>query len=316
MHGAERRQRFRAHRRAQHQLEALGRCDARHQRVEGAVVQEASPVDHDDARCQGGDVLHVMGRQQNRGAVTVPVAAEKTANRILRAHVEAERRLVEKQNRRPVQQGSGQLALHPLAERELPHRLVDDGGESQEIDQLRAALLEIRLGDVVDRPVQEERLFRGEIPHELLTVAEHQCDAALERRATRPGFEPRDPHLPARGVEQAGEHLQRGRLAGAVGSEKGDDLAGLDLEADLAHRLHLAVAGAEQRPHGAGQPRVADFDAKCLREGLRDDGGRHTAGNVARGRGPRNSDRSPTPGRCPGYVSTPRGWSSSRRRGR
>jgi hypothetical protein len=42
-------------------------------------------------------------------------------------------------------------------------------------------------------------------------------------------------------VDQPGDGLEQGRLAGAVGPEQGDDLALLDFEVDTEQHLHLVV---------------------------------------------------------------------------
>jgi hypothetical protein len=49
----------------------------------------------------------------------------------------------------------------------------------------------------------------------------------------------------SRRLGQRAEHVDRGRLAGAVGPEEAEDLTGGDLEADPAHRLDL-VEGLAQ----------------------------------------------------------------------
>ena len=56
-------------------------------------------------------------------------------------------------------------------------------------------------------------------------------------RRSRHGTRPSTAHLARRGVEDAGEDLDRRRLPGAVGPDVGDPLAGLDGERDAAHRL-------------------------------------------------------------------------------
>ena len=48
-----------------------------------------------------------------------------------------------------------------------------------------------------------------------------------------------------RRVDQAGDGLEEGRLAGAVGAEDGDHLAFLHLEVDAEQDLHTAVAGVD-----------------------------------------------------------------------
>ena len=50
---------------------------------------------------------------------------------------------------------------------------------------------------------------------------------------------------PGGGFEQSRQHLQRRRLAGAVGADDADDLASLDGEGDVVHRDEAAVLLAQ-----------------------------------------------------------------------
>ena len=52
------------------------------------------------------------------------VAADELAHGDLHRDVEPDGRLVEEEHLRPVEQRGGELALHPLAERELARRLA------------------------------------------------------------------------------------------------------------------------------------------------------------------------------------------------
>ncbi len=58
---------------------------------------------------------------------------------------------------------------------------------------------------------------------------------------------------------RAGDGAQQGRLAGAVGADERDDLAFVDGERHLAHRLQEAVAHVEpvdgEQAHVAPLPR-------------------------------------------------------------
>jgi hypothetical protein len=63
----------------------------------------------------------------------------------------------------------------------------------------------------------------------------------------------RDP--PRIGVVDAGEHLDERRLSGPVGTEKGEDAAGVDVQIDPGQRDGPAeplgeAADADQRLHG------------------------------------------------------------------
>ena len=66
---------------------------------------------------------------------------------------------------------------------------------------------------------------------------------------------PEDADLAAAARPVPLEDLDGGRLARAVRSEQAEHLAVLDLEADSAHRLHLAV-GLAQIAHLDGEPFV------------------------------------------------------------
>ena len=47
-------------------------------------------------------------------------------------------------------------------------------------------------------------------------------------------------------AHEARDRSQRGRLAGTVGAEQGDDLAGADVEVELAHDRRRVVAGRQR----------------------------------------------------------------------
>src|SRR5689334_16322772 len=167
-----------------------------------------------------------------------------------------------------MQERRDELALHPLAERQLPHGLVAHLAEAEQCDELLEPLAIIGLWEVVDRAVQLVSLLRRKIPHELLAIAEHERDATLERGPAGPGVEPGDVHPPTGRIQQAGEHLERRRFSRAVGTEERDDLARVDLERHVAHRMDLAVAWAHQRAHRAPEAGVPYLDLEGLAEPL------------------------------------------------
>ena len=81
-------------------------------------------VDDHDSFTKLFDVVEIVGGQQYRGAEFAIDCAQKMADMVFRHHVEADRRLVEKQQRRVVQQGRRQIAAHPFAERKFPDRCM------------------------------------------------------------------------------------------------------------------------------------------------------------------------------------------------
>ena len=183
-----------------------------------------------DALAERLDVRHVVARQQHGRVVAAVVLGDERADPLLHRHVEPDRRLVEEEHLRPVQQRADHLDLHPLAEREVPHRLADEVADVEQLDQLVAQRRELGTRDPVDRPVQLERVERGQVPLELVAVAHHERDPAEEVALALRGDVAEHARLAGGRVEQPGEHLQRRRLAGAVRAEEADDLSLADLE--------------------------------------------------------------------------------------
>src|SRR5207248_3642559 len=68
---------------------------------------------------------------------------------------------------------------------------------------------------------------------------------------------PEDANLAAGRVQEAGQHLQRRRLAGAVRAEEADDLARLEVERHAVDRSDFAPAAVDEAAHGRGEARLA-----------------------------------------------------------
>ena len=137
-------------------------------------------MDDDHAPAERHDVRHVVARQQHRRLVAAVVLGDERADPLLHRHVEADRRLVEEEHLRPVQERADDLDLHPLAEREVAHRLADEVADVEQLDQLVAQGREVRARDPVDRAVELERVERGQVPLQLVAVAHHERDPAQE----------------------------------------------------------------------------------------------------------------------------------------
>ena len=61
-------------------------------------------VDDDDALAERLDVSHVVTREHHRRLVALPVHGNELADPLLHRHVEPDRRLVEEQHLRPVEE--------------------------------------------------------------------------------------------------------------------------------------------------------------------------------------------------------------------
>ena len=122
------------------------------ERRERAVEQDPAVVDHDHPLAERLDVGHVVARQEHGRAVAAVVLGHERADALLHRHVEPDRRLVEEQHLRPVEERADDLDLHPLPEREVAHRLADQVADVEQLDQLVAESRGSRLGGMpVDR---------------------------------------------------------------------------------------------------------------------------------------------------------------------
>jgi len=125
--------------------------------------------------------------------------------------------------------------------------------------------LELGLGDAIDGPVQLERVQRRDVPLQLVTIAHHERDLAQERLLAPLGPVTKHARLALRRVQQPREHLERGRLARAVGTQEADHLARRDVEGDAVDRPDLLGATAHQAAYGGAQPCLALGDHVSLR---------------------------------------------------
>ena len=103
---------------------------------ERAVVDERAVRDDQHPRAERLDVAHVVARQEHRHPAPGVVVAQAFLDRHLRHHVEADRRLVEQEQLRLVQQRGDQLHLHPLAQRQLADRLAGQLPDAEQLGQL------------------------------------------------------------------------------------------------------------------------------------------------------------------------------------
>jgi hypothetical protein len=77
-----------------------------------------------------------------------------------------------------VEQGGDELHLHALAEGELADHDVELFADVEEVDELVEGGLELVLRQAVDGAEEMERLAGGQIPPELVLLAEHEGEEA------------------------------------------------------------------------------------------------------------------------------------------
>src|ERR1035437_729169 len=164
---------------------------------------------------------------------------------VLDRYVQADGGLVAVETLGVVEQGHAQVGPHPLAERDLPGRDVQEVLEPKQFGELAQVLL-VALGrDLVHVAGEIERLDDRDVPPQLGPLAEDDAHLLGVLPAALVGNEAVHDQAALSGHEDAGQHLDRGGLAGAVGPEVGHRLAGLDAQVDVVHSHLVAVLARE-----------------------------------------------------------------------
>src|SRR5262249_49081484 len=119
--------------------------------------------------------------------------------------------------------------------------------------------------------MQLETVGRGQVPPELVLLPHNEGKPPAKGVGPFPGDEVEHAGRAAGRVDEAGEDLERGGLAGPVGAEERNHLARLDGETDAIDGADFLVLAPEQTADGAQKARVLLEDAVGLRQGGRFD---------------------------------------------
>ena len=209
------------------------------QLVERPVEEETPVVDDDHAPAERLDVGEVVGREQHGRAVAAVDVLEELPHVGLRDDVQSDRRLVEEEQGRPVQERGREVAAHALSERQLAHGLVEVRVQAEDAVEESHALAILGLAEAVDLLEKAERLDDGDVPPELGALPEHDPDRGDVARPVAVRDESVADDL-ARGRRQdPGQHLDRRRFPRAVGADVADHLPRGDRERHVGDRGHL-----------------------------------------------------------------------------
>ena len=146
--------------------------------VEGSIEHQPPVVDEQHPLAQPRDFRHVVRGQHDRATSLLDLRAQELPGLFLDHDVHADRRLVEKHDRRVVQHGAGDLATHPLAKREVPHRRVPEFRELKDLVEVGELTVIDRLRHVEDVAQDRERLLDREVPPQLRFLAKNCADVA------------------------------------------------------------------------------------------------------------------------------------------
>ena len=200
-----------------------------------ALRNDAAAMQDDDPVGRFGFVDEMGGPQDGHRA---PVAQlEHVVQQVAPARrVEAHRGFVHEQEFRAVDQRPRELDPAALAAAEGPRTVPRAVGQAQMTQVLRDPRARLGARKAVQAGVKPQ--IAGdrhvEVQRRLL---EHHAEAGERRHGVAADVAAVDGDFAAVGDEQAGEQLEQGGLAGAVGPEQRDELAGVDAQVDAVERL-------------------------------------------------------------------------------
>src|SRR6266705_2328039 len=223
-----------------------------------SLGDDLAQVDNRDALAQLVRLLHVLGRQEDRHVLLPVKATEVLPHRGPRLRVETRRGLVQEQDSRVMNEPGTQVESppHPAGVRVRP--AVRGILQLQDIEDLLDALLNERIGHVIEPPNQPEVLAARKFsvdPDRLSRIP----DDAPDVQTIALDIEARDVDGAARLREERRDDPDDRRLSGPVGPEETEELALADGEADVVDGLDFLLAAAPVHLH-----QVTDVDDGIL----------------------------------------------------
>jgi hypothetical protein len=153
---------------------------------------------------------------------------------LLHERVEPACRLVEDQERRPVEHGLNQPDLLLVPPREPPHGTVQLGPQPlRQLARVPEILEAPQPGEEPEQPLPRHLVLEGELPWQV-------ADPGPDLHAILPYVEAKHLATPARRPQESQERPYRRGLSRTVGPEEAEDLALLDREIHLLYAPHFA----------------------------------------------------------------------------
>src|SRR6185312_4885577 len=219
------------------------------ERGRGAFGQDAAAIDDADAVARL-DLLDVMRGDEEGDAALFAQLREIVPDALARLGVEPDRRLVEAQDRGIVDEGAGDLepALH--AGREGTDQCLAPVPQLDQMQHLLHARPPDRPRHAIDETVEFEILPKRQ-PVVEARLLEHDAQMLAGAQGIFPHLDAGDARAAAILLEEGAENMQQRALAGAIGPEQREHLAGGDGEAHPVERYGAAIA-LHQRLDGDG----------------------------------------------------------------
>ena len=234
-----------------------------------ALRDDLAVRDHGDPVAERVGLEHVVGRQQH-GLARLGQRGDQRAQLACADRIDPDRRLVEEEHRRVVQEAArdvqplphpAAVALDPLL---LAALQADEVEQLVDAGPLAAGLDGVELGEVAQVVETREPLVEAAL------APEHVADPLADPARVLDDVPAEHARAARRRDQQRDQHLDRRRLAGAVRAEQAEELALADREADPSDRLDVvrpAPDCARRDPVGAVEiDRLDDVHGPSLRD--------------------------------------------------
>src|SRR5690348_13695611 len=203
-------------------------------------------LEHDQPAAEAQRLVDRVGDEDARGAGLTQQLAELVAQRIAGVLVERAERLVAQEDVRPAREGAGDRDALAHAARQRMGKIVLVAGEA-ELGEPGACRREPLLArDLVELEAERDVVERAAPGHQAV-VLEDDADLAAEPVELDERVVTLHPHAAGGRPQQAGDQVERRRLATAGLAEDRDELAASDREAQVTHRLEAFAVGPRER---------------------------------------------------------------------
>src|SRR5690606_12958169 len=216
----------------------------RHEQIGGALVKlhrradllHCSVIHYGDAVADRVRLLLVVGHEDRRQAEPLLQITQLAPHLHAQLGVEVRQRLVEQEHLGPNRNRPRQRDPLLLAAGELRRTPIGEAGEPYQLQSLGDARLYLRARQAAFLQPKSDIAPNGHVRPQGVGLEGHS-DVALPRRQSR-NVLAADEDPPLVGLVEAGDEAQQGCLSAAGSAEKGEELAGRDIE---AHALQHAI---------------------------------------------------------------------------
>ena len=196
-------------------------------------------VDDADPIAQALRLLHVVGGVEHPDARRAQLLHARE-DRVTALRIDADRRLVEDQQGRPVKEPDADVEAPLHTTGELTGSVVGRIEQPDGLQDLRRPRRETTPAEAVQTAEESKVLRRGEIGIDG-QILWHVADRSLGVAHLRVQIVTGDLHRPRVSAQQPAQHRNRRRLPRAVRTEQAIRLPGTDLETDTVDHRDLAI---------------------------------------------------------------------------